>query len=433
MLLARVSVGCGGAIAAAMFLVGACSFELGDVVPAQTEAPDAATAPHDSASDDVASDVGAEAAPPCVHARCGDGGACNAAGQCEPCTVSFSPLGGGDHCGQDWAPTGTVAGEHVRVGTFWVNSNVAVAPFDGSGRGGLSVYAEGIRIKGTLDATGAGHGAGGGGGGGAGGGVSVAPGGASGLGDRGAADGAAGYPTYSGCYAGVGGTGGKGGGAFGGAGGEGGGGAGCANAPPNTAPYPSRAGGNAKRGGYAAAELNGETCSKYGPPAMGSGGGGGGGGGGGQVDGSRANGGGGGGAAGGHGGGFLKLVSSGLLEISGALLANGTTSAGGGGPGQEGDPGAGGRGGNASGASSGGGAPGSAGPGASPGGAGGAGAGGGIFLKGQDVVISARVSTLGGGSVKENGGTLVIEYGCTYARGTYEAGLVCEQTAGCSR
>ncbi|MBS3120055.1 hypothetical protein J4475_04515, partial [Candidatus Woesearchaeota archaeon] len=81
------------------------------------------------------------------------------------CIPSWTPAGGGNHCGQAWVLSGsqTIAGVHTDVGLFQINSGVTATV---SGQAELEVYAENIIIGGIIDANSKGGAGGGGGGGG---------------------------------------------------------------------------------------------------------------------------------------------------------------------------------------------------------------------------------------------------------------------------
>ncbi|MBX3270465.1 MAG: hypothetical protein KF729_09405 [Sandaracinaceae bacterium] len=317
--------------------------------------------------------------------------------------------GGGDHCGDDWAPEDgdVLGGAHRRVGRFFVREDVTVSviPFDGAGGGELSVAAETIEVLGRIDATGRGA-IGGDGGGGRGSGNPYCGG-----------DGQRGNPG-TGAFGGTPGVGGRG------HGGNDQNDAGCRSAN-------GRAGDPGGAGGYAAPGTNGDT-SEDDDVWIGSGGGGGGGGGAGSRFGSNNNfpaGTGGGGGAGGRGGGSIRLEARGALRITGAIVARGTVDGGDGGVGRGpsgcdryqnpgGGPGgrAGERGASAGGArrcidlsSCGGGTANTCG---GNGGAGGAGAGGGVLLRGREVVIAPGAIDLRGGRGADNGGSLKVRYAC---------------------
>lgn len=371
----------------------------------------------------VANGSGACVAGACVLASCDpgyrdcDGDPSNG---CEA-MPSWTASGGGDHCGEDWAPDGTepIGGAHRGVGRFLVDDGVtvAVAPLDGASGGELRVAAAVVEIRGVLDASGAGP-----------------------LGGRGGDGHGSGNP-YCG---GDGGGGGAGQGDQGGGGGAAGRGHGGTSSDDSGCRYSNgRAGGPGRPGGYAAPETNGDVSADD-EVWMGSGGGGGGGGGAGSRYGGNNNfpaGTGGGGGAGGRGGGAIRLEASGALIVSGRVEARGTLDGGdgAGGGGISGceryqDPG-GGRGGAATGRASsraGGGrcndfsscGGGSANTCGGDGGAGGPGAGGGVLLRGRTIELAPGAIDLSGGGGMENAGTLKLRYGCSLTDDGVAAGRV---------
>ncbi len=321
---------------------------------------------------------------------------------------SWTPTGGGDHCGDDWVVDGDelVGGVHVNVGRFEVGGTATLAAFDGTSGGTLRVQAEEIVIAGVLDASGRGA-----------------------LGGNGGSGAASGRPHYCGSE-GSGGAPGQG--SFAGAGGGAGTGHGGDDSADDGCRYArGRDGEEGSDGGYAAPGANGDT-SEDDEVWLGSGGGGGGGGGSGSRFGSNNNfpaGTGGGGGAGGRGGGSIVLEAAGTLSVGGRILARGDTSGGDGAAGSDfsgceryQDPG-GGQGGGAG--SQGTSAPGSGacqrfsscGGGTSDtcggaGGAGGGGAGGGVLLRGRTISVSGTIDLRGGRDSMSNAGTLKVRHGC---------------------
>jgi hypothetical protein len=314
-----------------------------------------------------------------------------------------------------------IGGVHLGVGRFELPEGVSVrvdAVQNGTS-GMFSVQAREISVQGVLDATASGH-----------------------LGGNGGAGKGSGNP-YCG---GSGGSGANGAGLFGGTGGAGGSGhGGNDNDDPGCRSANGGSGGGGLPGGYASPGMNGDLSTDT-QVWVGSGGGGGGGGGAGSRYGSNNNfpgGTGGGGGAGGRGGGAVSLQSTGLLSVSGSILANGTRTGGNGGNGQYYSPcndryydPSGGSAGNASshGSSAGGGGArqdvscGSGGlsnTAGGNGGAGGAGAGGGILLEAEELELSGAVRALGG--AQSNGGTVKLFCTCQRRSGVIEAGRILDQ------
>jgi hypothetical protein len=350
------------------------------------------------------------------HTEClNTGYTCNSDCSCSAptCTPSFTALGGGDHCGQDWiiSSNTAIAGVHTNVGNFVIDSGktATVKKRSGSNYGFVKIHAVDIDIKGTLDAIGAGYGGGGGGGGGAG-----ANGGAAGSGGAGTIGGGNGLDGgITSSSGGVGGKGGMGGGLFPGSGGNGG----------STTSTRCAIGGSGNTGGagkYCSSTTS--SCSSTTKTIdIGSGGGGAGGGAGGNNYCGHNNfpgGGGGGGGSGGSGGGSIYLSATNLLQISGNIYAKGTK-AGNGGAGLNGNRDAGrytggGNGGNggsagSSGTSSGGpGGDGDAGSNGGSGGSGGAGSGGGLLLDSPTIIFSGLIDLRDGSNTVTYGGMLKI-------------------------
>lgn len=241
-----------------------------------------------------------------------------------------------DHGGNDWTISSniSVAGEHINIGTFTINSGVTVTVNPSCHY--FYVSANNIVMNGTINADGAGETGGNGGNGGAyafgdddgcNGGYG-GKGGTMGSGSGGGSVGANGgngncrkqkcgglfcSGNRDGYMGGGGGAGGGGGGSYGGAGGGGGQGAHGAN-------WPEASGGSYGNGGNAG--------NIYGTPTgsdinWGSGGGGAGGGGGAFDNGTN-------GGSGGNGGGAIKLIASNNCTVTGTISSNGTSGAAGG-------------------------------------------------------------------------------------------------------
>lgn len=420
------------ALCVALFLTTGCMFGLEDVKanplgPTDASLPDGTAG--DAGQDAVQDTPWPETTPgPCEgEGDCSPNEYCNDQGKCELCTVSWTPAGGGDHCGEDWSPADgeTIAGVHMHVGVFTiaVGTTVRVKVREGSEFGEVVVHAREVRIAGTLDATGAGELGGTAGGGGPS--TEAGGSGAAGIGDHGGSPGGPGS----------------------------GGGSACVE----VAKEPHAPGGNGQNGsagGYAAAGANGDSC--FIPQVrVGSGGGGGGGGGGGQRSTccslSVPGGVGGQGGLGGRGGGAISLRARDAIDLSGYVRTTGVSGASGQG-GAEGDsqskldpessscgvcggcadhryaycPGMG--------------PCGSAqndccqrpccfyyvgGPGGT-GGRGGHGAGGGVLLEAPSVSLSGFIDALGGGNDAANGGTIqIIHEGTAPAAENVAGGLVC--------
>ena len=355
------------------------------------------------------------------------------------CEVALAgPVSGlKDHAGKRVVMRGTVT-------LIAYNGTDDLQQCDVNDTGCLKVVAAQIVVDSTalVEATGAGAGGGGGGGGGAGyvgdpfgsPKCSDSQGGAAGKGARHGADGQAGSLSKSGSVSGAGG---KGGGPRGGGGGA------AILTGQNDAAKPGAAG---AAGGYNGAGQNGDQTQGE-ELWIGSGGGGGSGGASAAEAWVNSVGGSGGGGAGNAGGGMIVLVASQSIDVAGKVVADGRTrGSGDGGKGTDGQyksvqcdlSGSGGPGGNAGVDGTSAGADGVAGyintqvyeacfggPGIDGGGRncnlngstsikggrggdGAAGSGGGILLKAPTVTVTGTISTLGGGGVKANGGTLKI-------------------------
>ena len=337
--------------------------------------------------------------------------------------INRSDIVDSDHMGIDWTvQDGTeIAGNHTNIGNFKIESGdrVYVKAYNGTNFGAVEIYADSITIDGILTANERGFGGGGGGGGsygmGSWNGSRSMPVGSIGQGGTGTADGSNGNNAFEhwtsghGNHTGFGGKGGNGGGSFGGAGGTQ-----CTDYTWN-----GETGLTGARGGYAASSSNGDTTTDE-SLLIGSGGGGGAGGtsqrtgpsaGNSGADGS------GGGGAGARGGGSIKLYATGLLKISGRVVANGGISAGNGAIGGQASGATGGNGGNGGSASSSGGRLGGAMTweypyGGYSGGNGGKGAGGGILLSAATIQFdgSGIIRSLGGYADVLNGGTVKMFY-----------------------
>ncbi len=253
-----------------------------------------------------------------------------------------------DHGNADWIISSdtNVAGKHINVSTFRVNTGVTatVLPFDGLKCGLLEVHAKDVVVNGTINANGSGYGGGGGGGGLPGSGYlyssSNASGsmGSAGSGVAGGANGFASWYENTATEKGHTGPGGVGGGSCGGTGGssktvdrnEGVSSDGYCDSNDTATIWQ---GGDGSFGVYYCTALP-DTDDKN--IWMGSGGGGGAGGTGSYIEWlCNANAGGGGGGAGGKGGGAIKLFADNKILVTGNInskvLINGGNGRGGGG------------------------------------------------------------------------------------------------------
>ncbi|MBI2896692.1 MAG: hypothetical protein HYY06_24250 [Deltaproteobacteria bacterium] len=369
---------------------------------------------------------------PCADVVCPNPGEVCSEGVCSQpwsdCSCLHDPdwtaLGGGHHCGEDWAPAGgeVVGGEHRCVARLVVavGTTVRVQPDEGGTGGSVTIDAESIEISGVLDATAAGP--------------------RGGDGGQGASSG----NPYCG---GAGAAGGTGGGDFGGGGGAGGHGHGGDSSEDDGCRYAN--GGSGDRGaagGYRAPGANGDAPEGE-EVFMGSGGGGGGGGGSGSRYGSNDNypaGTGGGGGGGGRGGGAIRLRATARIVVAGEILARGAAGGAPGGDGERPDPcrdrydnpsgGSGGSGAVPGNGAAGDGARmdvdcgGASNTGGGDGGAGGPGAGGGVLLRAPVVTVTGVVDTSGGLSL-DNGGTLRV-VAREHTPGTYRTGATFEAMLG---
>ena len=425
-----------GAVVGLSIGVG-CMFDLGDVVDPQASSGDASvdSGATSDGGDAFTSEVGDAPSWPTPDGgckseqECGPNQICDENAKCVACVPSWTPEGGGDHCGDDWGPAdgALVAGEHVRVGKLLIaqTATVQVKPYDGAAYGSFAVEARAIDIAGSLTAAASGY--------------------------------AGGPPGNGGLPSGDGSNGNEGAGEQPGTAGEGGAGRGSACNKKDTTPHAAGGvGAPGSAGGYVAAGANGDSCTAP-RVVMGSAGGGGGGGGGGEkatcCSLSVSGGEGGRGGVGGWGGGAITLVASETLKLSGTILTTGAAGSSGqgganGASDSKNDPGSGC---DACGSCAdhryaycpGMGPCGSAandccqrdccyiyegGPGGA-GGRGGNGAGGGVLLQAPSVDISGFVNALGGENATDNGGTIsILHKGTAPATDNVAGGLLCTTT-----